>query len=451
MEKLEKGKVYISKVIDFSHDGGAVVKLDDYVVFLDKGVINDLVEFEVTKVKKSFAQGKLLQIIEKSPDRVEYSNINESLGGIPLINYDYEKQLDWKKEKVRIDLEKETKLKDININDTLEMEDPFYYRNHVQIPVTNYNDRNYIGFYEKNSQRVFEMDESILMTDNANKAFRIVKSWIKDNDLKGFNRRESKGIIRHIGIRTNYKDEVMLIIVTNSKKVHALDDLVNRCKDEGVVSIYHNINKSKSSRVYGNEYIKVYGEDYLVDRISDFEFLISPNSFFQVNRVQTEKMYSKVIDYLNLNDEDVVYDLFSGIGTISMLIAKEAKMVFGIESVEEAVTDANKNAKNNHIENIEFLNDRVEEILPKLAKEGKRANKIVLDPPRTGCEDGVIEAILTISPETIVYVSCNPSTMSRDIKPLLEEGYIIKEVTPVDMFPHTAHVESIVLLESDKI
>lgn len=268
-------------------------------------------------------------------------------------------------------------------------------------------------------------------------------------NIKPYNKRQKIGILRHIGIRTNRNNEAMVILVTGSYKLPYADELIKELKKEKVISVYQNINKSNSSIVYGREYKKLYGEDKLLDYIGDYKFYLSPKSFFQVNRIQTEILYDKVVEYLELNKDDIVYDLYCGIGTISLFVAPHAKKVYGIEIVKEAVEDAKNNAALNNIHNVEFMVGKAEKVLPKLVKVGIESNKVVLDPPRKGCEREVLESLVKMQPERIVYVSCNPSTMARDVKYLVENGYRVVEVQPVDMFPHTTHVECVVLIEKE--
>lgn len=439
---LNKGQIIKGEVIDFTHEGNGLIKIDDFVVFLDGGIIKDKVEVEITKVKKNFALGKITKIIEKSEDRSDISSIEKDTG-LPLIEYDYKKQLEYKKKKVESDLNKFAGL-DINVEDTIGMDNPYEYRNHVQIPVVRYADKTYIGFFKQSSKSVLDIDETILLNSYGNEVFKIVKEYILENNL-GYGKKENKGYIRHIGIRINKLNEIMLILVTNKDKLPLKDELIEKLKDSNVISIYQNINSSKSSLVYGRKYIKIYGNDYIEDYIGDFKYNISPKSFFQVNSRQTEVLYNKAIEYLEPEKEDIIYDLYCGIGTISMFAAKKAKKVIGIEVVKEAIDDANKNKELNNIDNIEFLTGETEKVLPELVEKSSIGNKVILDPPRAGCEEDLLKTILQLNPERIVYVSCNPSTLARDIN-ILQEKYRVKNVQPVDMFPHTAHIETVAIL-----
>ena len=442
---LKRGDLIEGEIVDFTHEGKGVIKLDDFVLFVEGGVIGDYVEAQVRDLKKRFGNGRVTKIIKESEDRLDL-DINESLGGIPLVNYNYDKQLEWKEHKVIYDLERIGKIEEPKVLDIIGMDNPFNYRNHVQIPVHNRNGKNLLGFYEINSNKIVDMDETILLPEVGNIVFKEIKSWMEDCEIDGYNSKDKTGVVKHIGIRVNDNDEIMVIIVTGSEKLPRKDKLIDRLKDKNVISIYHNIHRSKSSRVYGRKFIKIYGEDELMDSIGGYDFYVSPNSFFQINRVQAKVLYETAMEMLEPGKEDTVYDLYSGIGTISLYIADKTEKVYGIEVVEGAIDDADKNSDLNKIDNVEFIHGKAEELFPKLLEEGVMANKLVMDPPRTGCEPEVLEAIVKLNPERIVYVSCNPSTMSRDIKHLVEHGYELVKVQPVDMFPHTAHVEAVSLL-----
>ncbi len=445
---IKIGDIVEGEVIDFTHEGNGVLRIDDFIYFVQGGLIGDKVRAKVEKVKKNFAIGTVTEIVEPSKDRIDLDhNIDESLGGIPLINYKYEKQLEWKREKVRKDLEKFAEIEDIEVNEVIAMEDPYRYRNHVQIAVGNRQGKTILGFYQAGSNHIVPMRETILQSEIGNKVLALVKQWIDRYDIKAYDRKKKKGTLRHIGIRTNHEDEVMLILVTGEEIIPKKDELIELIKNntDQVKSIYQNINKMNSPIVYGEKYKHLFGEEKLTDKIGEYKFSISPNSFFQINRIQAEKLYDKTVEYLDLNEKDLVYDLYSGTGTIAIYMADKVERVYGIEVVKAAIKDAKENAVINNMDNTEFIHGRAEDILPKLA-EIKNPNKIVLDPPSKGCEKELLETIIKISPERIVYVSCNSSTMSRDIKELKQAGYKLVEVQPVDMFPHAMDIEVVSLL-----
>ena len=444
---INVGDRFEGEIIDFTHEGNGVVKVDNFTIFVSGGVIGDKVVGKIDEVKKNFAIGQVTNIIEPSKDRIKLDfNIEEARGGIPLIEYKYSKQLEWKKNKVKMDFLKIANLDNIKINDTIGMDNPYRYRNHVQIPVGEKNGETVIGFYEQNTNDIVNMNETILQPKLGNKIIKIIRHWMDSFNIKPYNKNTKKGIVRHIGIRINKDNKAMVIVVTGSNKIPYEKELINMLIKEDIISIYQNINKLNSSTTYGKEYIKIYGEDKLLDYIGEYEFYLSPNSFFQINRTQAEVLYNKAIEYLNIDKDDIIYDLYCGIGTISLYMAEKAKKVYGVEIVNKAIEDAKENAKLNNIDNVEFIVGKAEEVFPKLMDKGIKGNKVVVDPPRKGCEKAVLEAIIKLSPEKVVYVSCNSATMARDVKYLAENGYKVEEVQPVDMFPHTGHVESIILM-----
>jgi 23S rRNA (uracil1939-C5)-methyltransferase len=448
--EFKVGDILIGDIIDFTHEGDGVLKSENFTIFVPRALIGDKMQVKIEEIKKNFAIGSIIKIIEPSKDRVINDfNIQNFGGGVPLIEYEYSKQLLWKREKVENDLKKIGGLHNVIVKDTLGMNNPYRYRNHVQIPVGIKDGKVVLGFYEKSTYDIVDMEGSILQPTIGDKIIKIIRQWIDKFKIEPYNKRTNKGVLRHIGLRFNKDNKVMVILVTATDNLPKKQELISMltAEIEEVISIYHNINKLQSSPTYGRKYIKIYGEDSLVDSIGDFKFNISPNSFFQVNRTQAEVLYNKAIEYLDLNKDDIVFDLYCGIGTISLYIADKAKKVYGVEIVKEAIEDAKENALLNNINNVDFIVGKAEEVFPKLLKKGIRGNKVVVDPPRKGCEKEVLEAIVDLNPERIVYVSCNSATMARDVKYLVEQGYKVEEVQPVDMFPHTANCEVVCKLE----
>lgn len=445
---IRVGDLLNGEVIDFTHEGNGVLKIDNFTVFVTGVLIGDKVTVKIDELKKNFGIGSVVNITEPSKDRIALDfDITEARGGIPLVEYKYSKQLEWKKSKVKMDLAKIAGLVDVKVKDTLGMGNPFRYRNHVQVPVGEKDDKTLIGFYETNSNDIVNMEESILQPEIGDRIIKIIRTWMENYSIKAYDKKSKKGILRHIGIRVNKDNKAMVILVTGSDSLPKEKQLIDMLICEDVISIYQNINKLNSSITYGKEYRKLYGEDRLLDYIGEYKFYLSPNSFFQVNRTQAEVLYNKAIEYLGPDKDDIVYDLYCGIGTISLFIASNARKVYGIEIVKEAIADAKENAILNNIDNTEFIVGKSEEVFPKLMKKGIKGNKVVLDPPRKGCEKEVLEAIVELNPEKVVYVSCNSTTMARDVKYLVENGYRVEEVQPVDMFPHTAHCEVVVKLQ----
>jgi 23S rRNA (uracil1939-C5)-methyltransferase len=303
-----------------------------------------------------------------------------------------------------------------------------------------------IGFYKKKSHELIPMDKCIIQHDVNDEIIKIVKKYINENNISIYDEKTNKGMLRHlvtkIGFTTN---EVMVVLVVNGDKLANINRLVEDLKKniDGFKTLVLNINKQNTNVILGKENIVVYGSGKINDYIGDLVFEISPLSFFQVNPMQTEVLYNKALEYADLKEDDTVFDIYCGIGTISLFLAKKAKKVYGIEIVEDAIKDAKINMKLNNIDNAEFFVGKAEEVVPKMYKEGKTANVVVVDPPRKGCDEKVLDTIVSMNPDRVVYVSCNPSTLARDLAYLDERGYKCMEIQPVDMFPHTVHVENV--------
>ncbi|WP_422486936.1 23S rRNA (uracil(1939)-C(5))-methyltransferase RlmD [Gudongella sp. DL1XJH-153] len=445
---IDIGDIIKGEIIDFTHEGKGVMKVDGFPIFVEDALIGDVIKVKITQRKKSFALGTLESIEKPSIDRVEYKFDAEALGGgVPLIGYSYEKQLEWKRNKVIQDMHRIGGL-DLPVNPVIGMGHPFRYRNHSQVPIGKLDGKAVTGYYKRKSSDIVPMEEDHLQPEIADSILKTVRYWIDKYKVSVYDRETKEGILRHIGIRTNENNESMVILVTTFStlpyKFQLVHMLVKDCP--GVISVYQNINPMDGKFTYGRQYIHLFGKETLTDYIGDLQFKISPDAFFQINRQQVGVLYGKARDYLQGSKEDIVYDLYSGIGTISLFVAGDVSRVIGIESVKAAVKNAEENAKLNSIENVEFHHGKAEELFPWMINRGMKANKIILDPPRKGCEKELLQAIIKLQPNRIVYVSCNPSTLARDLKILVEEGYSVKEVQPVDMFPHTVHVEMVVLM-----
>lgn len=435
------------EIIDFTHEGNGVLKVNNFTIFASGGIIGDKVEVRINKVKKTYATGEVIKIIKPSMNRVTHNfSITESKGAIPLIDLEYKEQLKWKTNKVKNDLQRIGGFINVDVKEIIGMKNPFRYRNHTQVPVGEDKGKIQMGFYDRKTNNIVNMENSILHHEIADKILMIIREWMEKFQIKAYSKRTKKGIIRHIGIRTNKNNQAMVILVTSNKDITRKDELIKMLTKEDVISIYQNINTSYDS-TYGKKYKKIYGEDRIIDYIGDYKFYLSPNSFLQVNRSQAEVLYDKAKEYLDPKKEDIVFDLYCGIGTISLYMGNKVNKVYGVEVINQAIIDAEKNAKVNNITNVEFIAGKSEEVLPKLIKDGVVANKIILDPPRSGCDREVLESIINLNPERIVYVSCNPSSLARDLKYLVAAGYRLVEVQPVDMFPHTTHVECVVRIQ----
>jgi 23S rRNA (uracil1939-C5)-methyltransferase len=448
MMNMKIGDLIVGEIIDFTHEGNGVMKIEGFPIFVEDALIGDKVEVKITAVKKSFAIGEVEALITPSEDRVEYKFDTDTLGGgVPLIGYSYKKQLEWKRSKVIQDLKRIGGI-DAQVKPVIGMGHPFRYRNHSQVPAGKVEEKVVTGYYRRKSSDIVPMEEDHLQPEVADQILRIVRAWIDKYEISVYDRDRGEGIIRHIGIRTNENNESMVILVTTFSQIPNKFQLVHMLVKDcpGVVSVYQNINPTDSRFTYGREYIHLFGKEKLTDYIGDLQFEISPDSFFQINRQQVKALYGKAQEFLEGDKDDLVFDLYSGIGTISLFVAGDVKKVIGIESVKAAVMNAKENARLNNVSNAEFHYGKAENLFPQMIEKGERANKVILDPPRKGCDKELMEAIIKLDPERVVYVSCNPSTLARDLKLLVEAGYRVEEVQPVDMFPHSAHVECVCLL-----
>lgn len=451
---LLKDREYEVDVVDIGQGGVGIGKHDGFTVFVDGGLISDKLKVKITKSKKNYAVGEIVEIIEKSPFRVERVCLDKlsDCGGCQIQELDYQKQLDIKTNEVKQTISRIGKLNDTLVHPTLGMENPFRYRNKAQFPIQKINGKTAIGFYKKKSHDVIPTDKCIIQHDVNDKIIKIIKTYIKAYNVSIYDEKTHTGVLRHLVTKVGFETkEVMVVLVANGKKLPYLNELASVLKENvpGFKTLVLNTNREKTNVILGKENKVIYGDGKINDYIGDLVFEISPLSFFQVNPSQTEVLYNKALEYADLKENDTVFDIYCGIGTISLFLAQKAKKVYGVEIVGDAIKDAKINAKLNKLDNTEFFVGKAEEVVPKLYKEGKAANVVVVDPPRKGCEESVLDTIVSMEPDKVVYVSCNPSTLARDLAYLDERGYKCKEIQPVDMFPHTMHVESVALLCRD--
>lgn len=436
---------------DMGSSGEGIGKINNFTVFVDDAVIGDKVEVKITKLKKNYGIGKVINYIEQSPNRTTPKcSIASQCGGCQIQDIKYEKQLEIKKKMVKDNLERIGGLSDIKVHDVIGMKEPFRYRNKGQFPIGFKNSSIQLGFYMSKSHEIVPCEECLIQHETSDAVLKKIKPIIDKYRIPIYNERTGKGILRHIITKVGYATgEMMLILVTNKKELPNKEALVQEIIKEMpfITSLIQNINTKKGNVILGNKNITLYGKPTIKDKIKDIEFNISPQSFYQINPAQTETLYEKALEYANLTGEETVFDLYCGIGTITLLLAQKAKKVIGVEMVEDAIKDAQENAEQNQINNVEFHGGKVEDVVPKLYEEGTKADVVVIDPPRKGCDETLLSTIVDVQPNRIIYVSCNPSTLARDLKYLSEKGYKTQEVQPVDMFPHTMHTESVCLLK----
>ena len=448
---VEKNADYIMTIDNMGYEGEGVGKIDNFTVFVAGAIVGEKVKVKIVKISKNFAFGKLLEIIEAAPSRIEpVCSIYKSCGGCNIQHLDYKGQLDFKTNRVIEVINRIGKLEGVKIHSTLGMDSPYNYRNKVQLPVSNKNGEVKIGFYAARSHDIINMETCHIQDKVADVVVKLTRQWMKEFNIESYNEEKHQGILRHIMIRKGFKTgEVMVVLVTKGKELPHKEEFISLMtkKIKGLVSVIQNINSEKTNAILGMKCVTLWGKDTITDYIGEFKFEVSPLSFFQVNSIQTEVLYSKALEYANLSGGEVVLDAYCGTGTISLFLSQKAKKVYGVEIVPEAIENAKMNAQQNNITNAEFLVGEAESVIPKLISEGVRADVVVVDPPRKGCEKSLLEAISSMEPKTIVYVSCDPGTLARDLGILDELGYKTLEIQPVDMFPQTAHVESVARIE----
>ncbi|MGU9085300.1 23S rRNA (uracil(1939)-C(5))-methyltransferase RlmD [Clostridium perfringens] len=451
---VEKNKEYIFDIISQGYEGEGIAKIDNkYPIFIEGALKGEKVKVRIVKVNKNFAYGKLMEVLEPSEERVNPPcAIYKRCGGCKLQHASYKAQLDFKWDRVKDCVSKIGKLDPSIVKYPLGMENPWRYRNKVQLPIGLINGEVKIGFFAPRSHDIIDMESCLIQDEIGDKVVKLTREWIEKFNIRPYNvdgEYDEKGIVRHIMIRRGFTtNEVMVVLVTNGENLPHKEEFVDLMVKNipGIKSVIQNINSKKTNVILGLESKTLWGEDTISDYIGDFRFNISPLSFFQVNPTQTEVLYGKALEYANLTGNEEVFDAYCGTGTITLFLSQKAKKVYGVEIIPQAIDNAWINAKENKVENVEFFVGESEVVIPDLINKGVKADVVVVDPPRKGCDKKLLDAITNIDAKKIVYVSCDPSTLGRDLKVLEENGYKTLEVQPVDMFPNTAHVETVVLM-----
>ncbi|MDM1015664.1 23S rRNA (uracil(1939)-C(5))-methyltransferase RlmD [Clostridium perfringens] len=451
---VEKNKEYIFDIISQGYEGEGIAKIDNkYPIFIEGALKGEKVKVRIVKVNKNFAYGKLMEVLEPSEERVNPPcAIYKRCGGCKLQHASYKAQLDFKWDRVKDCVSKIGKLDPSIVKYPLGMENPWRYRNKVQLPIGLINGEVKIGFFAPRSHDIIDMESCLIQDEIGDKVVKLTREWIEKFNIRPYNvdgEYDEKGIVRHIMIRRGFTtNEVMVVLVTNGENLPHKEEFVDLMVKNipGIKSVIQNINSKKTNVILGLESKTLWGEDTISDYIGDFRFNISPLSFFQVNPIQTEVLYGKALEYANLTGNEEVFDAYCGTGTITLFLSQKAKKVYGVEIIPQAIDNAWINAKENKVENVEFFVGESEVVIPDLINKGVKADVVVVDPPRKGCDKKLLDAITNIDAKKIVYVSCDPSTLGRDLKVLEENGYKTLEVQPVDMFPNTAHVECVVLM-----
>ena len=448
---IKKKQEYIVDIIDNGFEGEGIAKIDNFTIFIPNAIKGEKIKILIVKVLSSHAFGKVIEIIKKSNKRVKSDcDTYKRCGGCNLRHIEYEETLKMKQNALQ-SLVNKTLNKKVQVEETLGMQSPYFYRNKAQYPVGIDKDgKPQIGVFANRTHEIIPIKKCFIQNEKSEELAKFVFNWIIKNNISIYDEKTRNGLVRHIvtkiGIKTN---EIMCIIVINGDKIPKEDELVKEILSNfpNVKTIVKNINTKNTNVIMGKENINLYGDGYIEDILGEYRFKISPLSFYQVNPIQAEKLYNIGVQAAKISKDDIVFDLYCGIGTISLFMSKYAKKVYGIEIVEEAVKDARENALKNSVENTEFIAGDVEKVLDELINEKNIIPDIVMvDPPRKGLDNKSIDNIIKICPKKLVYISCNPATLVRDLSKL-EGVYEIQSIKPVDMFPFTSHVETVALLE----
>ena len=463
---MNKNDIVTVEITDIGVSGEGIGHVDGYTLFIKDAVIGDVVEAKIMKAKKNYGYARLMKVVTPSEYRVEPKcAFARRCGGCQIQEMSYERQLVFKDQKIRGNLERIGGFTKEQIDAVMQpvvgMEHPFGYRNKAQFPFGTDKEGNPItGFYAGRTHDIIANTDCALGVEQNQEILEIILQYMRENKIKSYDEKAGKGLIRHALIRYGFKTkEIMVCLVVNEKKLPKAERLIEKLiQIEGMTSITISPNTRRDNVIMGDSYEILWGQGYITDYIGNVKYQISPLSFYQVNPVQTEKLYGLALEYADLKGDETVWDLYCGIGTISLFLAQKAKQVYGVEIVPQAIDDAKENAKINQIDNAEFFVGKAEEVLPEYYAEYERehngetahADVIVVDPPRKGCDETLLETIVKMQPEKVVYVSCDSATLARDLKYLCANGYEIKVCRGVDQFPQSVHVETVVLLSQQK-
>ncbi|MBC1359743.1 23S rRNA (uracil(1939)-C(5))-methyltransferase RlmD [Listeria booriae] len=435
---------------DLTHDGNAVAKIDGYPIFVPQGLPDEIAQIKVLKTNKNYGFGKIIELTKESADRVTPPCLVYSqCGGCQLQHLSYDGQLRMKQKQVAQVMKRIGK-QDVEVLPTLGMENPWNYRNKAQVPVGFVNGRLVAGFYQQRSHQIIDMNTCLIQQEENNEVIQTARAIFAKYYVEPYDETTRKGVLRHLMTRfATTTGELMLVIVTTKldfpNKAEILAELQQSIPE--LTSLVQNVNTANTNVIFGEQTVVLAGREYIMDTIHGISFAISARSFYQVNPEQTEILYAEALKLAGLTGEETVIDAYCGIGSISLCLAKVAKHVYGVEIVPQAIEDARANAKLNKMDNVTFAVGKAEEVIPEWFKQGIKADVLVVDPPRKGCDDALLQTILKMKPKRVVYVSCNPATLARDMLVLTEGGYEAKMVQPVDMFPQTTHVECVTVLE----
>lgn len=452
MNTWQVGQEHIVEITGLSHEAAGVGRVQDRVVFIPETIPGDRVKARLVHLKERLGYGELVEIWDPSRDRRQQSCPHATrCGGCQLQHMDYVAQLRWKRQQVADAMERIGKL-DVDVLPTLGMKQPYHYRNKAQLPLGKQQGRLVMGFFQKGSHDIVDLETCEIQHPLITKLALAVKRRVQDLAIEPYDEISHNGVLRHAVIRVSFAEEkLMLILVTRTSGLPVQDELVARLREDvpELVSVAHSVNSRITNVILGRETKVIWGENYLMDSIGHLNYAISPGSFFQVNPIQTRVLYDLVREGMQLTGRETVLDLYCGAGTIGLYLASKAKEIIGVETFAAAVEDARYNAKLNDIGKATFYAGKVEEVFPELSKKHRQIDGIILDPPRKGCDPSLLKTLVASQAPRICYVSCNPSTLARDLGYLAEHGYTIGPVQPVDMFPWTRHVECVVLMSRE--
>ncbi|WP_057876925.1 23S rRNA (uracil(1939)-C(5))-methyltransferase RlmD [Liquorilactobacillus aquaticus] len=448
---VSKNEELTVTIEDLTYQGMGVAKIDHYPLFIENALPTEKVKVHVLKTSKNYGFAKVVERLTTSEERVEVTENHYLQTGIaPLQHLNYEAQLEFKRNQIS-ELLKKVHLENIKVAPTIGMNEPYHYRNKAQVPVRLVNGKIETGFFKKNSHVFVPLEDFLIQDKRIDEVIKEVRDILREFNIEAYDERKHSGVIRHIMVRRGYyTHEVMVVLVTRSKRLPMQKQIVEaiqkKCPD--VCSIIQNVNQASTNVILGKQNKLLAGRKQIKDQLNGITFNISPQSFYQVNPVQTERLYQAVAEGTNLTGKETVIDAYCGIGTISLTLATKAAKVYGVEIVPEAVVDAKLNAAANGIENTQFETGTAEEWMQKWEEQGIKPDVLVVDPPRKGLAESLIESAVKMNPDKIVYVSCNPATLVRDLQLFLGKGYTIEQpIQPVDQFPQTTHVESVALLQ----
>ena len=450
-KEYRKNDVLTVRIQDVGTGGEGIADVDGYTLFVKDTVRGDLCEVKITKAHPNFAYARLMKLIEPSEYRVEpVCPVARRCGGCKVMMASYEEQLRFKQNKVKKNLEKIGRIKDVEILPIIGMEEPYHYRNKAQFPIGIDPEGNLVsGFYAGRTHVIIPNQKCYLGVPENEQILEIIKVFMEEKKILPYDEISLEGLIRYVMIRKAFgTGEIMVCIIINGNQLPDEEELVKRLqKVPGMTSLFLSVNLCNTNVIMGKVMRHLYGKKYITEYIKDLKFNISPKSFFQVNPVQTVKLYETALAFAGLTGQETVWDLYCGTGSISLFLARSAKKVYGVEVISDAIRDARNNAKMNQIDNVEFFVGKSEEILPAYYEQhGGYADVIVVDPPRKGCDTSLLETVVRMQPARMVYVSCDSATLARDLKYMEEHGYRTQKVQPVDMFPHTDSVETVCLL-----